>query len=580
MFQALVKDHPQAKGLADALSACRSHFVTAAGFSALTNMLYLAPTLYMMQVYNRVVPTGGLTTLAVLTVVVMLSLATLSALDSIRTRLLVRAGLRLDRLLADQVLSRVVADPRSSDKGSQAMRDFDNVRSALTGPGVVALLDAPWSLIFLLVCFILHPLLGLLTLGGAVVLLVLAVLNERDTRPRLKRAIAATNAAYQAQGSMTRQSEVVRALGMRRAMIARQLEARDEATTAHAEAQLNGGGFRGLIKFSRLAMQSIALGLGAYLAVRGEVSVGAIIAASVLLSRTVAPIEQAVGAWPSLVQAWASWKTLLELFTATADPERDRTALPAPVGQLFVDKVGVRFKEGDNPQLKPLSLTVDPGQILGVVGPSGSGKTTLARVMGGGITPTLGAMRLDGADYRNWDSERLARHIGYLPQRATLFAGSIRDNIARFAADVGTPREEVDHKAVEAAKTAGVHEMILALPGGYDAVLGQEGAGLSAGQSQRIALARALYDDPHLVVLDEPNSNLDQDGEAALTLAMNRVKARGGIVVIVAHRAGILAIADRLLVMKNGSIELLGPRQEVLERLAPKRPGPRVASVQ
>ena len=207
MFQALVKDHPQAKGLADALSACRSHFVTAAGFSALTNMLYLAPTLYMMQVYNRVVPTGGLTTLAVLTVVVMLSLATLSALDSIRTRLLVRAGLRLDRLLADQVLSRVVADPRSSDKGSQAMRDFDNVRSALTGPGVVALLDAPWSLIFLLVCFILHPLLGLLTLGGAVVLLVLAVLNERDTRPRLKRAIAATNAAYQAQGSMTRQAE-------------------------------------------------------------------------------------------------------------------------------------------------------------------------------------------------------------------------------------------------------------------------------------------------------------------------------------------------------------------------------------
>lgn len=566
MLKHLLPGKPGTEPLRAALVACRSHLLWAAGFSALVNLLYLTPTLYMMQVYDRVVPTGGLTTLVLITVVALFALAALSALDWLRARLMLRAGLRLDRLLSGKVLARVV-DLQAKAPSTQALREFDHVRSAIGGQGMLALFDAPWTPIYLLCCFLLHPAVGVLTLVGGLALFALAWLNERDTRPRLGKAIQTQNHAYAAQEAIAGQSEVVRALGMRESSIARQIEQRRAATAAQADAQLTGGRYSSAIKFLRLVMQSAALGLAALLAVRGDISPGAIIASSVLLSRAVAPIELLVGVWPTLVQARTSWTTLVDLFASTASAERERTALPDPKGRLQVEAVTVKFPDTDRPQLRGASLALQPGQTLGVIGASGSGKTTLARVIAGALTPQSGTVRLDGAEYSARDGDQLARWIGYLPQTPSLFAGTIKDNISRFAAAAGGEAEAVDRDTVRAAVAAGAHELILRLPHGYDTVLGPFGQGLSAGQAQRVALARALYRDPVLLVLDEPNSNLDQEGEAALMQAILQAAARGAAVVVVAHRAGVLSRVDRLLVVRDGTIQLEGPREEVLQRM-------------
>jgi len=363
------------------------------------------------------------------------------------------------------------------------------------------------------------------------------------------------------------QAEVVRALGMRQSSIARQVEQRQLATAAAADAQLAGGHYSGAIKFLRLVMQSAALGLAAYLAVKGEITPGSIIAASVLLSRAVAPIELLVGVWPSLVQAVASWKTLTDLFAGTASVERERTTLPDPKGRLQVEGVSVKFPDTEAPQLRGVTFALKPGETLGIVGSSGSGKTTLARVIAGALKPQAGAVRLDGAEYEAREGDELARWIGYLPQVPSLFAGSIKDNISRFSTSIGVDQETADRNAVKAAMAAGAHELVLRLPNGYDTILGPYGQGLSAGQAQRVALARALYNDPVLLVLDEPNSNLDQEGEAALMQAILGAAARGAAVVIIAHRAGVLARVDRLLMMRDGVVQLEGPREEVLEKM-------------
>jgi len=557
--------------LAEAFRACRTHFLGAAVFSALINLLYLTPTLYMMQVYDRVVPTGGLTTLVLMTAVAVFALACLSVLDWLRSRLLLRAGLRLDRMLSARILSRVV-NLQTKSPNTQALREFDNVRSAVSGAGALALFDAPWTPLYLGCCFLLHPAIGILTLVGGLVLFALAWLNERDSRSRLSKAIQSNVAAYAAQESIAAQAEVVRALGMRKASIANQIEQRRGAVALQADAQLQGGRYSGAIKFVRLALQSAALGLAAFLVVKGQISPGSIIASSVLLSRAVAPVELLVGAWPGLVQARTSWNHLVELFAQTAGEDRPRTGLPPPAGRLRVDGATVRLPDLDKPVIQNVAFALDPGQTLGIIGPSGSGKTTLARVVAGSLKPTGGVVRLDGAEYDARDGDDLAQFIGYLPQSPSLFAGSVRDNISRFVAATGVEKEAVDRGAVEAAMAAGAHDMILRLPNGYDTVLGPFGAGVSAGQAQRIALARALYGDPALLVLDEPNSNLDQEGEAALMVAVLKAAARGAAVVIVAHRAGVLARVDRLLLMRDGLMQMEGPREEVLSRIRPSTP--------
>ncbi|MDP3377241.1 MAG: type I secretion system permease/ATPase [Brevundimonas sp.] len=575
MFNDLIPRKPGTEPLAEAIKACRPHLVWAAIFSALVNLLYLTPTIYMLQVYDRVVPTGGLQTLLLVSAIAVFALATLALLDWLRTRLLVRAGLRLDRLLVGRLLGRVV-DLQVQSPGSQVLREFDHVRTAVSGQGVLSLFDAPWTPIYIGCCFLLHPALGALTLVGAIVLLILAVLNERDSRPRLNQAMKDSQTAYAAQENMAGQSEVVRALGMRQAGIALQVQQRQVATARQVEAQFTGGRYTGIIKFLRLMLQSASLGLAALLTVQGHISAGSIIAASVLLTRAVQPIEQMVGAWPTLVQAKASWKALIDLFAATARVDRVTTTLPAPEGRLGLENVTVRLPGSEVPQLRGITLTLEPGQVLGVIGPSGSGKTTLARVVAGAIPPTSGSVRLDGADYDAREGDTLAEHIGYLPQVPGLFSGSVKDNISRFRSALGVDPEQIDREAVAAAKAAGVHEMILRLPHGYDTVLGHNGAGLSVGQSQRVALARALYRNPVLLVLDEPNANLDQEGEAALTQAIKGATARGASVLMVAHRAGVLGIADRLLMLREGTVQIEGPRDEVMMRLNPGRAKPTV----
>jgi PrtD family type I secretion system ABC transporter len=575
VFNSLIPTQPGTAPLVEAIKACRPHLVWAAIFSALVNLLYLTPTLYMMQVYDRVVPTGGLPTLWLVSAIAVFALGTLALLDWLRTRLLVRAGLRLDRLLVSRLLGRVV-DLQVQSPGSQVLREFDHVRTAVSGQGVLSLFDAPWTPIYIACCFLLHPALGVLTLVGALVLFTLAMLNERDSRPRLNQAMKDSQAAYAAQESMAGQSEVVRALGMRQAGIALQVRQRQIATQRQVEAQFTGGRYTGIIKFLRLMLQSASLGLAALLTVQGHISAGSIIAASVLLTRAVQPIEQMVGAWPTLVQAKASWKSLIDLFASTARVDRDLTALPAPAGRVALEQVSVRLPGSQTPQLRGVSVTLEPGQILGVIGPSGSGKTTLARVVAGAIPPTSGTVRLDGAEYDARDGDGLAEYIGYLPQVPGLFSGSVKDNISRFRSALGVPSDEIDREAVAAATAAGVHEMILRLPNGYDTILGHNGAGLSVGQSQRVALARALYRNPVVLVLDEPNANLDQEGEAALMQALRGATARGASVLMVAHRAGVLNVADRLLMLKDGSAQIEGTRDEVLARLNPGRTRPTV----
>jgi ATP-binding cassette subfamily C protein len=569
--------------IAQALAACRRHFVFAVVFSALVNLLYLAPTLYMMQVYDRVVATGGITTLVFISAVVVFALGTLSLLDKIRTRLLVRAGLRLDRILAGEVLSRLFARPagaQGSARVSQAMREFDVFRQALTGPAALAVFDAPWTPIYLFFTFLLHPLLGVLTLFGGVGLFLLAVANERATKSKLQKAQEAAAGAYMAQETATANGDVVRALGMRRAMVARQLTERGKATQLQAEAQFAGGGYSGMIKFLRLVLQSLALGVGAWLAVERQISAGAIIAASVLLSRALQPIEQIVGAWGGIVAARAAFATVKELLDEES-PDAERTKLPDPKGALRVEGAVVRAPTGAV-VLKGISFAVKPGEFLGIVGPSGGGKTTLARVIAGAVRPDQGAVRIDGADYKDWNQDRLSRFIGYLPQDSALFAGTVRDNISRFEGWTGADREAVDEKVVAAAKVAGAHELILQLPKGYDTPLGLGGRGLSAGQMQRVALARALYGDPTLVILDEPNAFLDAEGEGALMQALAALKQRGASIVVIAHRTGVLSQADSLLVVANGAIDLHGPKDEVIAKLGQReaaRKPPSVATI-
>jgi ATP-binding cassette subfamily C protein len=568
--------HPISELRRDAVAAIRRHLMFAAFFSALVNLLYLAPTIYMLQVYDRVMPTGGVLTLLFITLAVLLALGTLAFLDNMRTRLLVRAGLALDRRFAAEVLSRQMAARLEGEQGRalQAMRDFDSVRQTLSGSAAIALFDAPWTPVYLLFAFMLHPLLGLLILIGGVILAFLAVLNERATKSRLQKAQEVAARGYAVQEAAATQGEVVRALGMRQALVARQLNERSQSLNMQAEAQFTGGVYSGTIKFFRLFLQSVALGTGAWLAVEHKISAGAVIAASVLLSRALQPIEQLVGSWGAIVQARVSYSHLVDLFSGKP-MDHVRTQLPVPTGSVQAERIAVRAPGTQTAILKGVSLAIESGEIVGLMGPSGSGKTTLARVVAGALTPEVGAVRVDGAELKDWDPERLARHVGYLPQDSGLFGGSVRDNISRFEAWRGVEAAEVDEQTVAAAQAAGVHEMVLRLPNGYDTVLGIGGRGLSAGQTQRVALARALYRQPHILVLDEPNSNLDAEGEVALVRALGAARERGAAILLVAHRSGVLGMSDKLALLKDGVLELFGPRDEVVARLnenAPRRP--------
>jgi ATP-binding cassette subfamily C protein len=547
-----------------ALAACRRHLGYVILFSAALNLLYLAPSLYMLQVYDRVLVTGGLLTLLFLSLVLLGALGALALLDATRTRLMGAAARRLERLLAPTILALPFQTPPSiGARPAPIIRELDTLLAALTGPAILALVDAPWAPLYILICFIIHPWLGVLVLAGGVALVALAITNE----VRLRRAMRGQEGAaahYAVQLGDMAHAPTARALGMQKTLIDRQLAARGDASDAQKEAVTLASGFTATTKFVRLAMQSATLGFGAYLAVLQEISAGAVIAGSILSSRAFAPLEQVAAAWRQFGQALQSYRAVC-LGLAEAQTERSYTRLPQARGALSVEDVFIKAPESERLIIRRVSFAVQPGEIVGVIGPSGSGKSVLTRAIVGGLAVGGGAIRIDGASLADWDPHALGRAIGYMPQDVGLFAGTVAQNIARF--DPQDETGETDRAIIAAAESAGVHELILRLPRAYETPIGPDGRGLSAGQAQRVALARALYGDPALIVLDEPNAHLDAEGEDALIEALKKAQARGAAILVVAHRAGLLmAVASKFLALKEGQIVAFGSRDQVAAR--------------
>lgn len=560
---------PPTEILATALRACRRHFMAVAAFSALLNLLFLVPMLYMLQIYDRVIPTRGSVTLFFLTLVLLFGLTTLSMLDFVRSRLLVRASIRLDRQLAGVLLDTSLArrDKTFDAVTRQAMREFDTLRQALTGPAIIALCDAPWSPIYILVCLLIHPFIGLLVLAGAALLAIVAFRNQRETSEPLQRAHEAATRAYASQEQVLAGAENVRALGMRQAMVRRHLAERDSMMTQQTEASFASSRYVTVSKFLRLSLQSLALGLGAWLAINNSISAGAVFAASFLAGRALQPIEQMLSTWRSIAQARTAYDKLNNLLGAR-ESEVALTQLPPPAGRVDVNQIWVANAAGDGAILANISFRLEPGEVIAVVGPSGAGKSTLLRMLAGAGRPDRGVIRIDHASMLDWDPERLAPYIGFLPQDVSLFAGTVKENIARFQDGSDGEIGEIDARAINAAKACHAHELILGLPNGYDSMLGWGGRGLSAGQAQRIGLARALYGDPPIILLDEPNAHLDATGEGQLIETLVALKGRKAGVIIVAHRMGVLSAADKILVLRDGKVEAFGARDEILARIS------------
>lgn len=556
-------------GVRDAvMGGARRHFLLAGLFSAAINLLYLAPSLYMLQVYDRVLVSGGLLTLVLLSVVALVALLLLAVLDGLRSRVVARLALQLDGRLAQRVtLLNFQARARGDGVDQSGVRDLDNLRQGISSPGVVALMDVPWTPLFVLACFAVHPAVGFLATFGALLIFAVALLNERSSRGSIEAVTTAAPGFYGGIEADLRMAEVARSMGMAERLIARRMGARRALVGAQTEAAFVGAHYAAAAKFVRLVLQSATLGLGAYLAVAQQISAGAIIAATVLAARAFAPIEQVVGSWRQTRQTFSAYRSLQKLMTEEAT-QTPRTRLPAAKGQIDVEGVIVRHGGAARPALAGVSLSTAPGAIVGVVGPSGAGKSTLARILANAASPTAGAVRLDKARYEDWPPDDLAGAIGYLPQSIDLPPGTIAQNISRFEANAGRPADDVSGRVVAAAKAAGAHELILRLQGGYETPIGAGGVGLSHGQMQRIGIARALYGEPALIVLDEPNAHLDDDGETQLIAALVAARARGATVFVVAHRTRLLGIADFLVVLREGFLLEYGPREKVMAKMA------------
>ena len=523
----------------------------------------LASPLYMLQIYDRVLTSRSTDTLFFLTMIVIASIAAIGLLDAIRSNIMSRIGLWVSQSLSGDTLGVAIRRTLRLEQPAtvQSLRDLDAVTGFLTTPAIYPLFDAPWTTIYLAVLFLLHPTLGWIALAGALLLLALAALNDRTTREAQKMAGDSKMGALHHAESSVRNADVVEAMGMAPQLVDKWNLANNRAQAMLAMTTSRSGAISATSKFFRLTIQVAILGYGALLVINGELSAGAIVAASILVGRALAPVDQAIGTWRSALAAKAAYLRLT-LHFQNQKLSDENMELPPPAGNISVEGLSYAYPGTRAPILRNINFELPQGQIMGLIGPSGSGKTTLVRVLLGNLVAPAGHARLDGMDVAQWPSSDRGKHIGYLPQDVELFAGTIRENIARMT-------EGDSDKVIEAAKHADVHELILRLPKGYDTAIGANGMVLSGGQRQRIALARALYGNPAFVVLDEPNANLDQEGNKALSLTLKGLKARGVTTIIISHRSTVFGVVDKLMLLKGGAIAAYGERDEVLRKVSP-----------
>ncbi len=549
--------------LKEALLACKKAFLYVALFSCVVNILMLTVSIYMLEVMDRVFASHSLDTLLYLTIIALFALGILAIIDFLRARVLLFISHWLDNKLSPEALFRSIDNLlKGNSYGSQSIRDIATIRGFLAGPGMTAFLDSPWVPIYLLVIFLLHPYLGLLGLAGAIILLAFAIINERSVRTLV--LDANTNAlAAQHQIALTlRNAESIQAMGMLPSIIQQWFKENEKVLRLQALANKRSGLILACSKFMRFSIQVLVLALGAYLVVQNELTSGAMMAASIILSRALAPIEQAITVWNQFLGARQAYQRLHHYFEMPLHRTGD-ISLPAPKGHLAVETLSYIPPGPPGTQhyiLRNIEFVLKPGEVLAIVGPSAAGKTSLARLLVGAWPPSGGNVRLDGADIYAWDRKDVGQYIGYLPQAVELFTGTVKSNICRMT---NAPDSEI----IQAGIDAGIHEMILHLPQGYDTELNESMQNLSAGQRQRIGLARALFKRPPFLVLDEPNSNLDADGELALVTALLQAKARGSTVIFIAHRPGLVKIADKILVLQQGMVQLFGPTEQVLAKL-------------
>ncbi|MGR9408148.1 type I secretion system permease/ATPase [Rhizobium leguminosarum] len=561
-------EQPSQAFLVAVLSSLRKAFLGVGLTSCVINILALTGSFFMLQVYDRVIPGRSLPTLVGLGIIAATLFVFQGILELIRSLLLVRVGTAVDERFGDRVYGSLVLLPsrmQMPGDGLQCVRDLDTVRGFLSGPGPTALFDMPWMPFYLFLCFLFHFWIGVTALAGALMLIGLTVLTEFRSRQPAKEAAKLAAERINLAEATKRNSEAVLAMGFGHFIGLRWTEVNRKYLANHVAASTVTGGLATASKILRMMLQSGVLAVGAFLVIRQEATGGIMIASSILVSRALAPVELAIGQWKGFVAARQSWARLTKLMTLMSS-EQHEVALPAPRESLTVENLQIAAPGGRNPIVRGVSFKVSAGEAVGVIGPSASGKSTLARAITGLWLPLGGAVKLDQALLAQWDPRELGRHLGYLPQDVSLFDGSIAQNIARFDPDAGS--EEI----IAAARAAGVYDMIVQFSDGFDTKIGEHGSALSAGQRQRIALARALYGDPFLVVLDEPNSNLDADGEAALTKAISGVRSRGGIAVVIAHRPSALVAVDKILVMGNGQMQAFGSKDEVLSKTTARPP--------
>ncbi|UJS24338.1 type I secretion system permease/ATPase [Thiothrix winogradskyi] len=542
----------------------RRSFIYVGVFSFFINMLFLTPSIYMLQVYDRVVASRSESTLVMLTVIVAVLFAVMAILEFVRSRILARISTRMDvemqSRVVDVMFRHALHNPRNAS--IEPLNDLNSVRNFVSSNGTFAFFDAPWFPIYIAIMFMFHPWFGWFGLISGVIILILGILVDHSTKPLLQASHGKGMQSRLLLERSLRNAEVATALGVKDGIFRRWQTNHNESLHWQAQASDKAGLLSNMSKSLRMFLQSLILGVGAYLVIQMEMSGGMMIAGSILLGRALAPLDSLVGAWKGFSSARQSWDRLNQLLAAFPD-QPARMALPAPQGKLDVSHLTVVPPGSRAPVLHNITFALRPGESLAIIGPSGSGKSSLVRAVLGLWPQASGEVRLDNADMRHWDRAQLSKHIGYLPQDVELFDGTVAENIARFG--------EVDaQKVLEAADLAGVHELILQLPNAYETLIGPSGGALSGGQRQRIGLARALYDSPTLVVLDEPNSNLDDLGEAALYRALEILKERNTTVLIISHRPGILKLVDRILVMVGGTVAMFGDRQQVLAKMAQK----------